>query len=80
MEMISKAKWNDVKTDLMKAWSDLTHDELDLTGGNVQSVVTLLQKKFGMAREEAATKLMELAAMVEGDQSHKEEKATLAKH
>ena len=53
----------------MKAWSSISNEELELTGGSLQSVVTLIQDKFGLAREEAATRLMELAAAIEGDQS-----------
>lgn len=72
-------KWTDLKTQVMKSWSEITHDELDLTGGNLQSVIALVEKKVGLAREEAATKLMELAALVEGDQSATSD-ASVTKH
>jgi uncharacterized protein YjbJ (UPF0337 family) len=69
MENLFAGKWSEIKGEVMKAWSSISHEELELTGGSLQSVVTLLQDKFGMAREEAATRLMELAAAIEGDQA-----------
>jgi hypothetical protein len=73
MENLFSGQWSDIKNEVMKAWSSITQDELDKTGGSLPSVVTLIQEKFGLAREEAATRLMELAAAVEGDQSKRSE-------
>ena len=73
MENVLSGKWNEIKTEMktevMKAWTDISHAEIEGTNGNLQDLIVLLQQKFGYVREEAATKLMELAAIVEGDQS-----------
>ena len=80
MENLFAGKWNEIKGEVMKAWGSITQEELDLTGGSLQSVVTLVQEKFGLAREEAATRLMELAAAIEGDQARPAEPVGLAKN
>jgi uncharacterized protein YjbJ (UPF0337 family) len=83
MENLFAGKWSEIKGEVMKAWGTLSQEELDKTGGSLQSVVTLLQEKFGLAREEAATRLMELAAAIEGDQTKTasgEEKKEPTKH
>lgn len=69
MENLFSGKWADIKGEVLKAWNSITHEELDKTGGSLNAVVSLLQDKFGLAREEAATRLMELAAAIEGDQT-----------
>ncbi len=69
MQNVITSKWSEIKTEVMKAWADISHAEIEGTNGNLQDVISLVQKKLGVAREEAATKLMELAAIVEGDQS-----------
>ena len=83
MENVLSGKWNEIKTEMktevMKAWTDISHAEIEGTNGNLQDLIVLLQQKFGYVREEAATKLMELAAIVEGDQSAVTAAATDAK-
>jgi hypothetical protein len=69
MENLFAGKWADIRTEVMKAWNSISQEELDKTGGTLPAVISLLQEKFGLAREEAATRLMELAAAIEGDQS-----------
>ncbi len=76
MENVITSKWTEIKSEVMKAWSDISHAEVEGTKGNLQDLISLVQNKIGVAREEAATKLMELAAIVEGDQaalSHEKE-------
>jgi uncharacterized protein YjbJ (UPF0337 family) len=78
VENLFAGKWADIKGEVMKAWSSISQEELDSTGGSLQAVVTLVQDKFGLAREEAATRLMELAAAIEGDQKRPEEPVAAA--
>lgn len=82
MENLFSGKWTDIRSEVMKAWNSITEEELNKTGGSLNAVVNLLQEKFGLAREEAATRLMELAAAIEGDQSklHQDEKQEPTKH
>ncbi len=83
MENLFSGKWTEIRSEVMKAWNSITQEELDKTGGSLQAVVNLLQEKFGLAREEAATRLMELAVAIEGDQSKMasgEAKAEPTKH
>lgn len=69
MENVIATKWTEVKSEVMKAWDQISQAEVEGTNGNLQDLISLVQKKLGVAREEAATKLMELAAIIEGDQS-----------
>jgi uncharacterized protein YjbJ (UPF0337 family) len=61
-ENIAKGKWNEFKGKIQKAWGNLTDDELESSKGDVTSLSGMIQKKYGIAQEEARTKLNEMAA------------------
>jgi uncharacterized protein YjbJ (UPF0337 family) len=69
MENVITGKWTEIKAEVLKAWTEISHADLEGMDGKLESVIGLLQQKLGYAREEAATKLMQLAAIVEGDQT-----------
>jgi len=55
-----KGKWTEIKGDIQKAWGNLTGDELDKTKGDATAVAGLVQQKYGIAQEEARTKVNDL--------------------
>jgi uncharacterized protein YjbJ (UPF0337 family) len=50
-------KWADVKVELKKKWDLLKDEELEKAKGNVNLLVTLLQSKLGISKEEAMKRL-----------------------
>lgn len=50
-------KWNEIKGEITKAWGKITHDELDQVKGNATEVAGLVQKKYGVAKDEASRKI-----------------------
>lgn len=54
---ITEGKWKEVKGELQKLWGDITNDDLEKTKGNVKSIIGLVQQKFGVAQEEARSKV-----------------------
>lgn len=55
-------QWQDLKRELMTKWRELTENDLEKTKGNVQSIVDLLERKVGVALEEASEKVAEMAS------------------
>ena len=51
------SKWNEVKDEIQKTWSLLTHDEIEKAKGSLHSLAGALQKRYGMARHEAVERL-----------------------
>lgn len=56
-ENIISGKWKEIKGDIMKTWGKLTDDEVEESKGNLTKLAGTIQKKFGLAQEEAAAKL-----------------------
>jgi uncharacterized protein YjbJ (UPF0337 family) len=52
-ENIAAGKWKEIKGEIQKRWGNLTNDEIEKSQGDFNSLVGLLQKKFGYAQEEA---------------------------
>ena len=52
-------RWQQVKTVALQRWELLNQDDLDAVRGNTERMITLLQNRYGFAREEA---MRELAA------------------
>jgi uncharacterized protein YjbJ (UPF0337 family) len=55
-------QWKELKGEVMKTWGELTSDEVDRTQGNTESLVGLLEQKFGMAKDEAKRRIDDLIA------------------
>lgn len=55
-------KWTDLKRELMQKWHELSEHELDSTRGRAQSIVDLIEKKVGLAFDEASEKFLEIAS------------------
>jgi uncharacterized protein YjbJ (UPF0337 family) len=48
-----EGNWSEAKGKIKEAWGQLTDDELDVIAGKRDQLVGLIQKTYGVAREEA---------------------------
>lgn len=48
-----KGKWKQLKGKAKSQWGKLTDDDLMRVEGNTESLVGVLQERYGMARDEA---------------------------
>jgi uncharacterized protein YjbJ (UPF0337 family) len=48
-----KGSWKQFKGNVKEAWGKLTDDELDVVEGKRDQLIGLIQKKYGVARDEA---------------------------
>lgn len=55
-------KWVELKRELMERWHELTEHDLESTKGHHQSIVDLIEKKVGMAIEDASERFAEIAS------------------
>lgn len=55
-------RWQELKRELMQRWRELSEHDLENTKGNAQSIVDLLERKVGMAIEEASERFEEIAS------------------
>jgi len=54
-----KGDWKQIKGKVREKWGELTDDELDQVQGRREQFEGLLQKKFGMAKDEAKRQIDE---------------------
>jgi uncharacterized protein YjbJ (UPF0337 family) len=54
-----KGDWKNFKGKIREKWGDFTDDELDRVQGRREQFEGLLQKKFGLVKEEAERQLNE---------------------
>jgi transketolase len=57
-----KTKWKDISQLAMKKWDSISERDLEKVKGNAQAMVTLIQEKFGISKEDATKKVQELMA------------------
>ncbi|MES3036704.1 MAG: CsbD family protein [Bdellovibrionota bacterium] len=50
-------KWNEIKGEIQKTWGKITGDELEQTKGDSKAISGLLEQRYGIAKDEASTKL-----------------------
>ncbi len=50
---IAKGQWKQMKGKAKEKWGELTDDELDRVDGQRESLVGVVQEKYGRTREEA---------------------------
>jgi uncharacterized protein YjbJ (UPF0337 family) len=48
-----KGDWTHFKGQIKEAWGKLTDDDLDVVAGKRDQLIGLIQKTYGVAREEA---------------------------
>lgn len=59
---IPQNDWKKVKSEIQKTWSGIPGDELEKTHGDFKALSGLVQKKYGLKRDEAEKKLDEVIA------------------
>lgn len=55
-------KWTELKRELMQRWNELSENDLEGTRGSPPSIVDLLEKKVGLAIDEASERFSEIAS------------------
>lgn len=50
---IFEGKWMEMRGQVKEIWGKLTDDELEITGGQSQQIVGLLQMRYGYNRQRA---------------------------
>ncbi len=68
-ESVISGKWKEIKGEIKKTWGNLTDDEIDQAQGNVESLAGTIQKKFGLAKEEASERLNKIFRKFDSDDS-----------
>lgn len=54
-----KANWKQFRRKIKEQWGELTDDDLDRIEGQRDQVLGAVQKKYGIAREEAERQMQE---------------------
>ena len=57
-----KNKWKDISHEAKKKWDSISERDLDKVKGNAVAMVSLVQEKFGISKEDATKKVQELLA------------------
>ena len=57
-----KGDWKQFKGKVKEAWGKLTDDELDVIAGQRDQLVGAIQKRYGIAREEAESQVQKFEA------------------
>lgn len=57
---IPQTDWKKVKGEIQKTWSSLSGDDLEKTHGDVRAISSLVQRKYGIKRDEAERRLGEV--------------------
>lgn len=70
-EHVNSGKWKEIKGEILKTWGKLTDDEIEKAKGNVLSLAGVIQQRFGLAQEEAASKLNKIMENYKDDMKEK---------
>ncbi len=62
-----EGQWKIMKGKVKEQWGDLTDDEIDMIGGKKDQLIGRIQKRYGMAREDAAHQVEEFERRVTAD-------------
>lgn len=54
-----KGEWTQLKGRIRERWGKLTDDDLDVIAGKRDQLVGVLQKRYGVAKEELETQVAE---------------------
>lgn len=55
-----KSKWNDISHEARKRWDSISEKDLEKVKGNAAGLVSLVQERFGISKEDAVKKVEEL--------------------
>jgi len=65
---VLKTKWKDVSVEAKKKWDSISEKDLEKVKGNAVAMVSLIQEKFGISKEDASKKVEELLAKYPKDE------------
>ena len=65
---VLKTKWKDVSVEAKKKWDSISEKDLEKVKGNAVAMVSLIQEKFGISKEDAAKKVEELLSKYPKDE------------
>lgn len=69
MKTILEGKWMQLRGQVKERWGELTDDDLDRIGGQVEQLVGRLQERYGYAKEKAEAEVSEfLRGLEEGEE------------
>lgn len=57
---IIEGKFKEFTGEIRKKWGELTDDEVQKTKGNAEALSGLVQKKFGLSKEDASNQVSEI--------------------
>ena len=57
-----EGNWKQIKGEAISQWGKLTDDDVDVANGDRQKLVGLVQKRYGIAKDEAERQVDEFAA------------------
>lgn len=57
-------RWKQVRDKVQDRWNKLTSDELDEIGGSYDRLVSKLQEKYGLTKQQAETELNDFESTV----------------
>lgn len=57
-----KTKWKEISQEARKKWDSISEKDLEKVKGNAVAMVSLIQEKFGISKEDATKKVEELLA------------------
>lgn len=60
-EEILKGKWPEIKIEIKSQWRRLTENEIEQTNGNLQSLFSIIEQRYGARQDEIQVKLDSIA-------------------
>ncbi len=60
-DSILKGKWKEISGEILTQWGKITDSDLQQTKGNTQSIIGLIEQKYGHAKEEIMNKLHQIS-------------------
>jgi uncharacterized protein YjbJ (UPF0337 family) len=49
-----KSRWEEIRAEVRRRWGQLTDDDLEAVGGDVDRLIGCIEKRYGQPREHAA--------------------------
>ncbi|MFP5384457.1 MAG: transketolase C-terminal domain-containing protein [Bacteriovoracia bacterium] len=65
---VLRTKWKDISQEARRKWDSISEKDLEKVKGNAVAMVSLVQEKFGISKEDAAKKVEELMSKYPKDE------------
>ena len=59
--------WNNIRSDVKKAWNKLSEEEIDATKGDFKQIMALIELRYGQAKENSQKALSDIFARFADD-------------